>query len=338
MNTGISKPSKTSKRLSTIAAITGSTAIIALAIAFVTVDFSGFFVAPSFTVDASAIDALEPIRSDPRSDQDGTNGDNGSGNSDNDGNNGNYGLNDDDRDDAGSNGDGNGAGTGDGDGSDKDRNGRDGFGDVDSDRYADHGLPCLDPNCPIHHGGNGNDDGSGNGSDDGTDGNGNGSGDGSRNDDNDRPPVNISAEEVSFKANLAVYVNQEDAEETLSEYVDSINNYFDVYPDGKIYLVGCIAKTSKWSITETDLSEARAETVKQTLVGLGIDEDKLVAVGLGINDPWRQDEWSLGYFDESTAKLNRHVWLLPDQYTEQVKLVETTKTYIDKVKESEKTE
>ena len=324
MNTGISKPSKTSKRLSTIAAITGSAAIIALAIAFVTVDFSGFFVAPSFTVDASAIDALEPIRSDPRSDQDGTNGNDGSGNGDNDGNNSNYGL-DDGHNGDNDNNDGN-----------KDRNGRDGFGDVDSDRYVDHGLPCLDPNCPIHHGGNGDNDGSGNGSDDGTDGNrnNNGSGDG----DSDRPPVNISAEEVNFKANLAVYVNQEDAEKTLSEYVDAINNYFTVYPDGKIYLVGCIAKTSKWSITETELSEARAEAVKQTLVDLGIDENKLVAVGLGINDPWRQDEWALGYFDESTAKLNRHVWLLPDQYTEQVDLVDATKAYIDEVKESEKTE
>lgn len=304
MRTGV-EVSKTKKKLSTIAAVTGSTVIIALAIAFVTIDFNGFMLfSPSFTVDYDATEALEPIRSGPRPEQ------NGSG-SDSDG---------------------------DGNGNSSNENGF--FGDDNNNDggqgYFDHDLPCFDPNCPIHHGDTHHipcddpncpicgDHHSPCGDPDCPICNGHGL---PCDDPNcpihhgQQPPIDISMDDINFKANLAEYANQEEAETILSGYIDAFNRYFERYPEGKVYLVGCIAKTATWSFTETELSEQRAETVRQSLIDLGISENKLVSIGIGINDPWRSDEWAMGWFDEETAKLNRRVWIIPDQYESQVDLV-----------------
>lgn len=335
MHTGVEPQSKTRRRLTTIAAATGSTVIIALAIAFVAVDFNDFYVSPSFQVDSSAIEALEPIRSDPESEPGNTGDGSDDGSDDGNGNGGFVDLS-----------------------NDKDNDIDD---DSDPNNYPEHGLPCLDPNCPIHHG-NDNDtshtipcddpncpicnhdspcgdpdcpicNGHGLPCDDpdcpihhGKDGN---------NNDFDKPPADISLETVRFKANSSEYVDKTAAEKILSDYIDSINRYFELYPDDKIYLVGCIAKTARWSLTETELSEQRANTVRQSLIDLGIDGDKLVAIGIGINDPWRNDEWEKGYFDEETAKLNRRVWLIPDQYDEQVGMILAVDELIDSLKASE---
>ena len=307
--------SKTKNRLTTVAAATGSAVIIALSAAFVAVDFNDFYVSSAFTVDNATVEALEPIRSDPMSEPTGTgDGSDGNGNgSDGNGNN---------------SGDGNGVVPG-------------GDSNNDSD-YPAHGEPCLDPNCPIHHGT----------IDDSTvhetpcgdpdcpicDGHGLPCDDPNcpvhHGNDDDRPPADISMEIIRFKANSSEYVDKAAAEAALADYIDSIDRYFDIYPDDKIYLVGCIAKTANWSLTETELSEQRANTVRQSLIELGIDENKLVAIGIGINDPWRNDEWANGYFDEETAKLNRRVWLIPDQYNEQVALVIAMDELIDDLRET----
>ena len=123
--------SKTKNRLTTVAAVTGSAVIIALSAAFVAVDFNDFYISPSFTVDSSSVEALEPLRSDPVSEQNDSSGDSGNTGNGTDGN-GNDSSN------------GNGLTGGDGDNSGR---------PLDSD-YPDHDLPCLDPNCPVHHGNN----------------------------------------------------------------------------------------------------------------------------------------------------------------------------------------
>lgn len=334
MRTGESV-SKTRNRLTTVAAATGSAVIIALSAAFVAVDFNDFYVSPAFTVDNSSVEALEPIRSDPaseQSDSDGNSDGSGNGTGDNDGNSHN----------------GGGFTGGDGDGS----------GEPNNSDYPDHGLPCLDPNCPIHHGNNSSEHISPCGDPDCPICNHkspcgdpncpicNGHGlpcddpncpihHGNNNSDDDRPPVDISMEIIRFKANSYEYVDKAAAEAILSDYIDSIDRYFDIYPDGKIYLVGCIAKTASWSLTETELSQQRADTVRQSLIDSGVDENKLIAMGIGISDPWRNDEWANGYFDEETAKTNRRVWMIPDQYDEQVDLVIAVDAMIDDLKEAE---
>ena len=320
MNTGMEPVSKNRRRLSTIAAVTGSTIIVALAIAFVAVDFNNFYVSPSFIVDTNTVEALEPIRSDPESEPGGPNNGSDSGNN----NDGLVDLSDRDKDDS----------------------------DKDPNSYPEHSLPCLDPNCPIHHG-NGHtipcDDpdcpicnhdspcgdpdcpicnGHGLPCDDPDcpihHGN-----------DSDKPPVDISMEIIRFKPNSCEYADPDAANAVLAEYLDAFERYFDAYPDDKIYLVGSIAKTASWYVTETELSQQRADVVRNSLINLGVDENKLVAVGIGVNDPWRNDEWADGYFNEDVAKTNRRVWVIPDQYDDQVKIIFETMDMIEAEREAE---
>lgn len=269
MNTGVSI-SKAQKRISTITTITGSVAIIGLAIAFITTDFNGMLQFPSFMVNDNAISALQPLRSDPRSEPD-AGLENASV------------FNDDSESKTGSDSDNNAA----------------------SDNQSNHGLPCLDPNCVIHHP-----------ADHDTPCN---------NPDcsicSNLPPVEISMETISFKPDSCEYVDENAVITVLDTYVDSFEAYFERYPDGKIYLVGGIAKTASWYLNDTELSQQRAEKVKESFVSLGVDADKLVAIGLGVSDPWRSDEWCKGYFNEQTAKINRRVWIIPDKYERQVDLV-----------------
>lgn len=304
MNTGVSV-SKTRKRLSTVATVTGAATIIMLAIAFVTNDFSGLYSTPSFIVQDNTMSALEPIRSDDESEQN-NNNDDGSG-----GESGVIG-DEDNNDDLNDNVN-------------------------DNESYPDHDLPCLDPNCPIHHGGDNHeipcndpncpicnhktpcDDPDCpicNGESD------------------DKPPVDIPMDIINFKPNSNEFANKENTMEALSTYIDSFERYFELYPDGKIYLIGCIAKTASWYLTETELSEERAEAVRKSLIDLGIDEDRLIAIGIGISDPWRNDEWSEGYFNEAVAKTNRRVWIVPDEYEKQVKLILSIDEKIDALKKS----
>lgn len=321
MNTGVSV-SKTHKRLSTIAAVTGAAAIVLLAVAFVTNDFSGLLQTPSFIVQDTTLSALEPIRSDSASEPD--NGDNSGDNGDGNENSGVISEPKDENDDE-----------------IKD----------DTEEYPEHGLPCLDPNCPIHHAESGHKMPC----------------DGPNcpvcnhetpcNDPNcpicnhdvpcddpncpicseynNKPPVDIPMDIINFKPNSSEYSNKEDAMRAISGYVDSFNMYFNRYPNGKIYLIGCIAKTSSWYLTETELSEQRAEAVRQSLIELGVDGDKLIAVGIGISDPWRNDEWSEGYFNEAVAKTNRRVWIVPDQYDAQMELILSIDEMLDALKENE---
>lgn len=147
---------------------------------------------------------------------------------------------------------------------------------------------CSDTNCPIH---------------------------------STRPSIELSMDEVQFLSDSCEYANQADTMRTLSKYVEDMNAYFEQNPDGTIYLVGSIAKTTVSTTTDTALSQARAETVRQSFIELGIDSHKLVAIGLGISDPWREDEWQNGNFDESIAKKNRRVWLIPDCFEKQMSMV-----------------
>ena len=82
-------------------------------------------------------------------------------------------------------------------------------------------------------------------------------------------------------------------------------------------------------MTDTELSKQRADTVRRSFIELGIDDKKLISVGLGVSDPWRSDEWETGYFNEEVAKTNRRVWIIPDEFNEQVNLVLSIDAMID---------
>lgn len=93
-------------------------------------------------------------------------------------------------------------------------------------------------------------------------------------------PVVLTEEQVTFIGDKAEYLHPEEAESVLkpiAEYL--INN------DVTILLCGTTAGDSNSAYT-MELSQARAETVKQTLIDLGVDPDRIIAVGLGSTDPW----------------------------------------------------
>lgn len=138
-----------------------------------------------------------------------------------------------------------------------------------------------------------------------------------------RPTIEISMDEIKFQPDSCTYVDKQNAHSVLEEYVNQLEEYFVIYPDGKIYLVGGVAKLAGAKRTDTILSQKRAETVRQSFIELGVDGDKLVAIGLGISDPWREDEWKDGHFDEQIAAKNRRVWVIPDNFTKQMALVNT---------------
>lgn len=138
-----------------------------------------------------------------------------------------------------------------------------------------------------------------------------------------RPAIEISMDEIKFQPDSCTYVNKQKAHSILKDYADKLTEYFTTYPDGKIYLVGGVAKLADARRTDITLSQKRAETVRQSFIELGIDDNKLVAIGLGISDPWREEEWIDGQFNEQVAAKNRRVWVIPDNFTKQIALVDT---------------
>lgn len=118
-----------------------------------------------------------------------------------------------------------------------------------------------------------------------------------------KEPVILTEEQVTFIGDKAEYLNPEEAMKTLQP----IAEYLVQHPSISIMLAGTTAgdKDSDYTMS---LSRARAESVKSTLVDLGVDETRILAVGLGsTNDPWHI--WDAGY-DGPAASSNRKVVLL----------------------------
>ena len=129
----------------------------------------------------------------------------------------------------------------------------------------------------------------------------------------------VYSDEVSFVANSASYINQENAELVLRSYTELLNSYLR-QSGTKIYVVGSVAEYPRGE-QSIDLSTRRAMTVKDTLVKFGLPEDRLEAFGLGILYPDREDEWLNNDFIEEIARNNRKVVLIPSQFTDKAREV-----------------
>jgi outer membrane protein OmpA-like peptidoglycan-associated protein len=133
-------------------------------------------------------------------------------------------------------------------------------------------------------------------------------------------PIVIYTDQVSFVANSANYLNQENAEIVLMRYTELLNSYLR-RPGAKVYVVGSMARANLQRDYSTVLSERRARTVKDTLVKFDLPEDRLEVFGLGEFYPDRKDEWPNGVYTEAIARNNRKVVLIPSHFTEQVREV-----------------
>lgn len=114
----------------------------------------------------------------------------------------------------------------------------------------------------------------------------------------------IKEEEIGFVANYAKYSSVEKANEVLRPYAKNLLNYADL----KILLLGT---TSSYGGGSVELSMQRAEKVKESLVELGVPEERIVTVGLGYNEEFCENDSPNGEFIEEIGKNNRAVSMLP---------------------------
>lgn len=122
-------------------------------------------------------------------------------------------------------------------------------------------------------------------------------------------PVVLTEEQVTFIGDKAKYLHPEEAESVLKPIAD-----FLMSNDVTILLCGTTAGDGNSAYT-MELSQARAEAVKQSLVDLGVDPSHIIAVGLGSTDPWHVYDIPTS---DKAASCNRKVVLLDaSSYTAQ---------------------
>lgn len=112
-------------------------------------------------------------------------------------------------------------------------------------------------------------------------------------------------ESVLFKSDSTEWIDEQAAEDTLSSLVDAIND-----SDDKVVVAGSTATTSSSELQHVEFSLERANKVKEMLVSLGAEENKLVAIGLGKSfESYRIPDTGEYATDENRAK-NRCVYII----------------------------
>lgn len=114
-------------------------------------------------------------------------------------------------------------------------------------------------------------------------------------------PVVLTEEQITFIGDKAEYLYPEEAESVLKPIAD-----FLLSNDVTILLCGTTAGDGNSAYT-MELSQARADVVKQSLVDLGVDPSRIITVGLGSSDPWHV--YGIPTSDKA-ASCNRKVVLL----------------------------
>ena len=115
-------------------------------------------------------------------------------------------------------------------------------------------------------------------------------------------PVMLTAEQVSFVPDKATYLDEDEAVATIQPIADYLLEHEQI----TVLLAGTTAGDEDSDYTMT-LSQKRADAVRSTLVQLGVDESRIVTMGLGSSDPWHV--YGAGY-EGSIASGNRKVVLL----------------------------
>ena len=114
-------------------------------------------------------------------------------------------------------------------------------------------------------------------------------------------PVVLTESQVTFIGDSAAYLHPEEAEGVLKPIAD-----FLLSNDITILLCGTTAGDSNSAYTR-ELSLSRSNTVRQTLIDLGVDPSRIIAVGLGSTDPWHVPGISVS---SPASSCNRKVVLL----------------------------
>lgn len=115
----------------------------------------------------------------------------------------------------------------------------------------------------------------------------------------------IDGETIKFEGDTPEFVDSKSAEGTLTPVAEFLRKN----PDYKTLLVGTTASGDE--LVCKNLSNDRANRVRDTLIGLGVNSNQLIAVGMGYSNPWHvNDQNENGSLIEDQAKKNRNVLLL----------------------------
>lgn len=115
-------------------------------------------------------------------------------------------------------------------------------------------------------------------------------------------PLVLGESQVEFIGDKAEYLHPDTAVETIRPIAEYLMEHDSV----PLLLVGsCAGDVADESLTK--LSQDRAQTVKNTLCELGVDESRISTIGMGVNSPWHVK--GAGY-DGPVASSNRNVVMI----------------------------
>ena len=127
-------------------------------------------------------------------------------------------------------------------------------------------------------------------------------------------PQFLSEEQIRFIPDSADYLDPVEAETCISPIAEYMNRNLDL----KILLAGTTAGDDNDSYT-INLSKARADTVKNTMIAFGVTPERIYTIGLGSSDPWHI--YGVGV-DSDLASQNRKVVIMDASSQMAMKLLE----------------
>ncbi len=128
----------------------------------------------------------------------------------------------------------------------------------------------------------------------------------------------IDESKLNFVGDKATFIDEEKASEALLEVANILNEY----PDNSVYVVGTTATGNNKDFCK-GLSEARAQAVVSKLNEFGIENKRMIPIGLGFEDPWHEDDIDQnGRQIEKIAKNNRKVIIIDTKSEEATRLFE----------------
>lgn len=108
---------------------------------------------------------------------------------------------------------------------------------------------------------------------------------------------------VHFVGDRAIFLNENEARAEIKKVADMLLEH----QNNTVYVVGTTASGEE-NFTQK-LSEDRANAVKEVLMEYGVEEERLITLGLGCYDPWHIPDNKNGW-DESKAEQNRKVLII----------------------------
>lgn len=114
--------------------------------------------------------------------------------------------------------------------------------------------------------------------------------------------VILDSARLQFIGDQAVFTDENQAESVLKSTAQTLISH----PSNHVYVIGTTAGSSGNSSYTMNLSQARADVVKDKLVSMGVPESQMTAKGLGSTDPYHEyDLDANGNMIEEIAKRNR---------------------------------